>query len=144
MKLSQHPGLFITGLVAALTFGCASAPEPPQMEYQQRFAHRINDQGETEFAFGFGWVSLPPTPDTMREPRVRERGNRGSQRSPVQEGYRPNPGYGISNEQKLALEDKAVEALNARLAEEALCDSGHKLDSVIWDSNRIRLTGHCL
>jgi hypothetical protein len=107
----------------------------------EKFDTRINDKGQTEFAYGISWRNTSQE-SLLRDGRLELK--RRKNNDPFFE--KPSSRFSIqaNNQTKLDLEDRAAEGLQKRLNKEQLCKKGHDIKQVIWKADNIRLTGHCL
>lgn len=112
------------------------------METKEFFTSRINDNGQTQFAFGLEWMANPEGMQTEKMPLDKQ----GNAPQDPQRFARQKNLYSaqIDKQAKLALEDQAARQLASQINKRQICENGHKVEQVIWEMRRIRLMGHCL
>lgn len=133
----------MTSVGLSVLTACASAPEPIQTV--ERFSSRVDDGGETQFAYGIAWKNSQLDPSFTSG--VNTPARRQDKRKMALSATRGNDGrfaQRADKETKLELEDKAALGLSNKLKKQGLCAKGHVIEQVIWENGRIRLMGNCL
>ena len=136
ISLITSVGLFVLG-------ACVSAPEPIQTV--ERFSSRMNDMGQTQFAYGISWKNSQLDPSFTNAVKTPvKRAERREKLEGVPRGKDRRFAHQADKHTKLELEDKAALGLSNKLKTEGLCAQGHVIEQVIWENGRIRLMGNCL
>jgi hypothetical protein len=107
----------------------------------EKFDTRINDQGQTEFAYGISWKNTSQA-SLIRNGRSEIKRREEDPR--FLEDKQDRFEIQANKQTKLDLEDQAVTSLQQRLIKEQLCSNGYKVDDVTWRADNIRLLGYCL
>jgi hypothetical protein len=140
--LVNHPLLKVLA-ISLLVTACASRDAPPILT-DEKFDTRLNDKGQTEFAYGLSWRNtskaslLRDGRSEIERPRRSKGNNRFEDEKPERFSIQAN------NQTKLNLENQAAQALKKRLDKEQLCANGYDINNVIWQADSIRLLGACL
>ncbi|MFT4995250.1 MAG: hypothetical protein ACI965_002299 [Paraglaciecola sp.] len=137
----------MTSVAVFLLAACANAPEA--INTVERFSSRVDDAGDTLFAYGIAWKNsqLEPSFTHRPPPSVRRQGRDNTAESADRRNDHSNDrrfAQRPDKKTKLELEDKAALGLRNKLENQRLCAMGHVIDQVIWENGRIRLMGSCL
>lgn len=123
-------GVSLSLMMLVLLTSCTS--QRASLETRDDIAFEISSEEQKNFTYNMYWY-VPLSEQRYR----RDQGLLSmlgiGQRQPV----------AVDNENKLKLEDLAVQKLGIRLKQNSDCTNGHKIDNTLWFDRSIQLTGKC-